>query len=243
MKKILLFCGLIIGLFSFKTVSAQSFIMEYPNDTITNINLSGNTEDFIHDTTSGNITITWAVIATNYPADWLAATGICDNHTCYSDGSLWTGSTGPAHTNNTFGTGSALPSDTSDFHLQENLTTANTPGCYYMTVSLRDASSGEIKYVTFMPCLFPASVPGVANDDDIRIYPNPAREELNVVYSAAANVKTIAVYNIIGKVLNVYRVSGDSANLNLENIPPGIYFVRLMNAYGGVVATRKFTRQ
>ena len=112
-----------------------------------------------------------------------------------------------------------------------------------MTVSLKDFSTSETKTETFIVNKWPTSVPVVTNDDDITIYPNPAREELNVVYSNTADVKNIAVYNIIGKVMNVYRVSGNSANLNLRNVPAGIYFVRLLNANGGVVATRKFTRQ
>ena len=90
----------------------------------------------------------------------------------------------------------------------------------------------------------PTAVTNINNQEsNILLYPNPAREELNVVFSATADIKTIAVYNIIGKVLVVYKVTGDSANMNLENIPSGIYFVRLTNSHGDVVVTRKFTKQ
>ena len=79
--------------------------------------------------------------------------------------------------------------------------------------------------------------------EDFVLYPNPAYNELNVVYDASLDVKNIAVYNIIGKVMSVYKVSGTSANLNIENIPSGIYFLRLYNSTGSVILTRKFTRQ
>jgi hypothetical protein len=75
------------------------------------------------------------------------------------------------------------------------------------------------------------------------LYPNPALNEINVVYDGSADVKDIAVYNLIGRVMMVYKVTGSSANLNIENIPAGIYFVRLLNTHGNVVITRRFTKQ
>jgi hypothetical protein len=77
----------------------------------------------------------------------------------------------------------------------------------------------------------------------VSLYPNPANSEVNVVYDEAADIKSIGIYNIIGKLMTVYKVSGKSANLNIENIPAGIYFVRLLNGQGQVVVTRKFTKQ
>ncbi len=80
--------------------------------------------------------------------------------------------------------------------------------------------------------------------DEIVIYPNPAHDEVNIVYGADAGVKTIAIYNLIGKVVSVFKpIDNSSANLSIDNLPMGIYFVRLVNAQGAVVAARKFTRQ
>lgn len=80
--------------------------------------------------------------------------------------------------------------------------------------------------------------------DDLLVYPNPAGNELNIVYDVSIEVKNIAVYNLIGKMVAVYKVTGtNSANLNLEALTPGIYFVRLYNAQGEVVLARRFTRQ
>ena len=79
--------------------------------------------------------------------------------------------------------------------------------------------------------------------NDILLYPNPAVNEVNVVYDDASDIRNIVVYSIIGKVMAVYKVNGNSANMNLENIPSGIYFMRLYNGSGNVVATKKFTKQ
>jgi hypothetical protein len=89
-----------------------------------------------------------------------------------------------------------------------------------------------------------AGVPIIKSQDDVVLYPNPAYDNVNVLFNAEAKVKNIAIYNIIGKVMSVYRVTANnSANLNVENIPSGIYFIRLLNTEGGIVATRKFTKQ
>ncbi len=83
-----------------------------------------------------------------------------------------------------------------------------------------------------------------SSNGEISMYPNPAHNELNVIFDAASDVKNILVYNIIGRVMSVYKITdSNSANLNLENIPSGIYFVRLINSHGEMVATRKFTKQ
>jgi hypothetical protein len=58
-------------------------------------------------------------------------------------------------------------------------------------------------------------------------------------------VKTIAVYNLIGKLMGpIYKPSSSSsAKIDLDDMPTGIYFLRLMDGQGRVVATRRFTRQ
>jgi len=78
---------------------------------------------------------------------------------------------------------------------------------------------------------------------EVLLCPNPANDELNLVYDANADVKNIAAYNMMGTVMAIYKVDGPSANLNLEAMPSGIYFVRLSNSYGQEVPTKKFTKQ
>lgn len=87
-------------------------------------------------------------------------------------------------------------------------------------------------------------VASVKQAPEIVLYPNPAINELNVLYDAKADVKNIAVYNLIGRLMTVYKTAENgSANLNLEGIPPGIYYVWLINSEGNIVATKKFTKQ
>ncbi len=82
------------------------------------------------------------------------------------------------------------------------------------------------------------------SSDNVALYPNPARSELNVTYSAQAGGSTIFVYNLIGRVVHVYKPTDNSgAKLNIADMPAGIYFVRLQDAQGAIISTRKFTRE
>ena len=253
MKKILLCIFTILTVFGSAKVYAQSatFTTAAQNsntplaDTVIGL-ASNNPSDNITATTAGGIKIKWKVIATNFPSDWLTAVlGICDNKLCYNNASnnVW---------NPTFGTGNLYTSyvyaqnPAGTFHMQMSFPgTGTTPGTFYMTISLSDSALTYQKTVTFIISNWAASVPNISgSQDDVTLYPNPANDEVNVIYNPNSNIKTIAIYNIIGKVLKVYNtLDNSSAKLNIDNVPSGIYFIRLMDNKGNIVATRKFTRQ
>ena len=242
MKKILLGVMFSIGLASSAFVTAQTFTTAH--DTVsTFVGGFANIHNNITNTTTGALGIQWRVIGSNFPADWLtvSALGICDACTCITNSSnaLWN----PGTSTGTTYSCTYAASATNDFHLQLDLTAATTVGTRWITVRINDVGSSTTKDITFVINKVPVSLPSVANNSDMVIYPNPAHDELNVVFDASSDVKNIAIYNIIGKVMNVYKVSGSSANLNLENMPSGIYFVRLLNSTGNVVVTKKFTKQ
>lgn len=252
-KNLLLICCLfLVG--AGTNLKAQSFSVQHDTVTAT-VNGVASVNDYIINLTTSPITLSWHVTASNFPADWLtqAAFGVCDNNVCYSNGpdthghsmQLWNDTAslepGVVFTTNPYG-------DTTTqgpFYLSLNLSGATTTGCHFVTITLTQSGViGGSKTMTFIICKTPASTPVIAKaTDNVLLYPNPANSEVNVVYDASADVKNIAIYNIIGKVLTVYRVTGSSANLNIENIPSGIYFARLYNSAGNVVATRKFTKQ
>lgn len=159
---------------------------------------------------------------------------------------LWNRATtsGTVITSNT-ATGHVYALDTpGQFDMQLSLPVNASSGTFYMTINLADYSSSYNKNITFV---FNRQTTAVSNvnkvSSDILLYPNPAMNDLNVVYDAGLDIKTIAVYNIIGKVMSVYKVPSTSANLNLENVPSGIYFLRLYNGDGENVVTKKFTKQ
>jgi uncharacterized protein YjdB len=62
----------------------------------------------------------------------------------------------------------------------------------------------------------------------IRVYPNPADKELNVVLSN--DNCTVAIYNSLGKIMDQVVVSGTEYIFDISSYPAGIYFVRTGHA-------------
>ncbi len=252
MKKTLLIALMFLGVLAPGFVKAQTFTVPY--DTVF-VNMPAGTlhadafDNITNITYASGLVINWHCIASNFPADWCnhLAMGICDNKTCYpnkGDTLLWNRNnmSGSLMTSNTL-----LPYvlDTpGQFELQMSLGPNSSSGVFYLTVNLADAVSSYTKNITFLfnrPTTAITYVNKVS--EEVILYPNPAMNDLNVVYDAGLDIKTIAVYNIIGKVMSVYKVPSTSANLNLENVPSGIYFLRLYNGDGENVVTKKFTKQ
>ena len=236
-------------LFLFATVHAQtSFSVQY--DTVSAapaLGVSTTIEDGIT-ATSGTVTINWRVIASNFPADWISGLAICDNNACYPITSLWSGSASTAtlEISNPYST-AGTHAYGGDFHMLGAFSAASTTGCYYMTIRMYNhAVPADTAYETYIVCNNTVTAaPDVPKaSGSVVLYPNPTRDEVNILYDPGYNVRNIAVYNIIGKIVAVYRVSDNSsANLDLSNVPSGLYFLRLMNESGEVVVTKKFTKQ
>lgn len=241
-KRILSITVLGLGLlFSSNTADAQAFTTEADTVWYTVGGNEANIHNNITNQSAANMKIVWHVSATNFPADWKkeSVLGICDNVLCRNN----TGDT--ALTNGAMYTSADYaPNVMGDFHVQLLGMNGVTPGTYYLKVNLREDGGLTDKDIVFVIGKWATNVKGVSSSsDDVVLYPNPARNELNVTYGAKAGVKTIAVYNLIGKQMAAYKVGATSAKLNIDNIPSGIYFVRLMDGNGKVVATRKFTHQ
>ncbi|NCX94858.1 MAG: T9SS C-terminal target domain-containing protein [Chitinophagia bacterium] len=254
MRKIYLYIYLFIALLGLEKAGAQSFSME--KDTVKLI-YSGPGLNRLRDSiivsasSSFGVSVRWYIKSCNFPSDWLATDpGICDNNSCYnfaSSGSgLWPGRRSYT-TANCLSTGGGA---SRDFHMQITLdngtTHATTSGTYYCVAQMVNSGGSDSTTAVFAVTYNASS--SVTNtvikaSDEVSLYPNPAHDEVNLVYDANANVKFISIYSIIGKQMATFRVNNTSANLSLDNMPSGIYFARLINAHGEVVATRKFTKQ
>lgn len=236
MKKVFTLLSLICVMFGAKSTNAQSISSQHDTVWLNSLTTFDAIND-INNLTSGNVTCQWRVTHTNFPADWIATLGICDNASCYSSADIW-----PTNMKTSLPYAPGL----GDFHVQGDLTSVATPGPYYLRVHIRnkDITTDTSIQIYIITKAAPAGTNNITKlNNEVMLYPNPATSSVNIVFDAAADVKNIAIYNIIGKQMNVYRPTANSANLNVENLPDGIYFVRLLNSHGDVVSTRKFTKQ
>ena len=76
------------------------------------------------------------------------------------------------------------------------------------------------------------------NNDDLKVYPNPAKNALFV----STEAKTIEIYTITGQLVKSYKSVQANESLNIEEIQKGIYFIKIINA-DNRMAKRKFIKE
>ncbi len=76
---------------------------------------------------------------------------------------------------------------------------------------------------------------------DMKVYPNPASNNVNVVLEGISGQTVITVHDMSGKAVSSMRVdvdnNGQIINLPVENYSQGIYFIKAVN--GDAVMTKK----
>ncbi len=234
MKRLLLFTLVALGISSNQLAIAQAFTA--PQDTI----YGYATESFtiktkLTNTSGSSLKISWMLDDYSTPANWMIS-GVCDNSQCHPFSNV---------TGNQVKEASPIDAGAQlETYVDFNAAAAATGKSWATVKYWTKADQSDAKSVTYIATKVATNVNNVSKvDDNVTLYPNPAKENVNVIFPQNAGVKNIAVYNMIGKVVSVYKVVGNSAKLDIDNIPSGIYFVRLLDAQGHIVATRKFTHQ
>ena len=256
MKNALLLCA--IAMLAFTGVASAQILTENGRDSAMKAYTGGADLTVVNGIRSGSandVVLRWRVVSssTSFGPGWeMVGSGVCDNNTCYSastaSNNLFTNDmnfTSNAYDNSAFPAGGSYGDPAHDFHV---IFTANNPpngSSAVVRINATDVNSMATKMLTFIAYKGSLGVTNFSSSDDIVIWPNPAHDVVNVMYDEKAGVKTIAVYNLIGKLVGpIYRpVSAGSAHLELNDMPTGVYFLRLMDGQGRVVATRRFTRQ
>lgn len=78
-------------------------------------------------------------------------------------------------------------------------------------------------------CL-PVGIDAVAtNETEFKVYPNPAKNIVNIKAPSGTNIKIdrIMLINTVGQVIQDYRISDTSIQLNVEGLPKGLYFINI----------------
>jgi hypothetical protein len=244
MKKVTISGFLVVGiLLCSGNLFAQSFSVQ--SDTVKGV-VSGNLSlsNKVTNTSTDSIRVTWQVTAHSLPNDWQSLMGICDNANCWGNSILGTSSTPPnppfvapgdVKQTDKFAVGAKC-----DFHLQGGFSTASSGGPYYITVKLTEGTT--TKYMTYALTKWATGISNTANTTkEVNVYPNPARDEVNVVYDKSLDIKNIAVVNLIGKTVKYFRATDDSgAKLNIDGLAQGVYLINLIDAQGHTAATKRF---
>jgi hypothetical protein len=85
-------------------------------------------------------------------------------------------------------------------------------------------------------------IKGLSNaGSELKIYPNPASQQLNIVLPEAARNSSVEIYNLLGKKIwmNPSPISATFLNVDLTGFEEGSYFLKVISASEQRV--RKFT--
>ena len=88
-----------------------------------------------------------------------------------------------------------------------------------------------------------SGVSSIEKLDGIKIFPNPAKENLMVVASSYSLPFSVEIYNVLGNKINAFIQESDNniTTIDLNGIKSGVYFLRMKLADNSVVI-RKFTK-
>jgi hypothetical protein len=97
---------------------------------------------------------------------------------------------------------------------------------------VRCTSNGTTNRTLLIPLI--TSLDKVLNERNIRIYPNPAKDVLNVVISSNLKIESakLQIMDVVGKEVSFYYLPSTNQNLltiNIQHLSKGVYFVKVGN--------------
>ena len=73
---------------------------------------------------------------------------------------------------------------------------------------------------------------------DLKIYPNPATSTITIQYNKPIQNTTASIYDITGRLMGSYLLTGSNTTISVQNLPPGIYQCRIMDVQHNVVTKK-----
>lgn len=240
MKKYLLPL-LVLFLAASNSATAQQFAQDSVNvtDVTTDDSLNNFAYAFIHfyNTSSSSVRISWELIYDTVPPSWQF--GICDNNQCYYNNPV-------TLLDKTHATSPIAAGDSMSFEAEISPYCDSGTGILKISANL---SSGGIDTLIFVvkintECTASAVVDLSNNIKPVQLFPNPAQENVTVGGLALNNhVLQIDILNTQGQALQSYRrVNNSQLTFNCQNLPAGVYLMRITDLQDGSVNMGKFSK-
>jgi len=232
MKRIIVFIGLCLA-------TAQGFAQGYTvahDTTYASVNGTADVHNSITNSSNlSSLNITW--LGTLYPSTGWSVTGICDivngsqNGNCYNWPIGQTQLTIPA----------GLSADFKVSFKNDDVTPAPVGSVCYFSILISTTGSAN-KTIWYKVTKDPLGVNTFSRvNDAIVIFPNPSRDIVNIAIDPTIGAKSFMINNLIGRTIGVYNVSGGVQKIDMDDAPTGVYFLRVCDAQGKVLETKKFT--
>lgn len=108
---------------------------------------------------------------------------------------------------------------------------------YIVTLTIKDECDNELVFTTEFDCLI--GIKDIEADKVISLYPNPAKNQINIEYPESLNIQNLKIVNILGQDVYVASVNNDSSiQLDVSSLTSGIYYIHVNTQEGTII--RKF---
>lgn len=171
----------------------------------------------------------WEIKKTNLSEGWQAV--VCD-HQCYT--SLVQSKTFTMQPNEVL----------HDFKVSFRPNGKEGIGHLELVLYAADEKQGGQQSITFSGAAQgnPTGVSGLSRETGApKIYPNPVTEFMYLKDDYDA-VKTVEVYNVVGRQLQRFSVSYAGQKYDISRLPRGIYMVRMLDESGNIIRTQRVSK-
>lgn len=184
----------------------------------------------------------WQIIDLNLPQGWQLY-GICDNIECRPPNHPSLNTPFLPDTANNISVG--LPGQEGLIYAWVTAPENAANGVGYITLKI--TSLTDVPYsdtAVFILTKEPTSIAQYkSNTSAIKIYPNPVKNSIAEIWiDKNLKARKISLYNIIGQQVVAYPVKQEYTLLKMNNLPSGMYMIRVTDNAGKVIATKKITK-
>jgi hypothetical protein len=159
----------------------------------------------------GDTVFNYEVIEVSMPSAWVLA--ICDPFTCLEGSGV-------------VGFKSSFIKNKNDSgYFKVDFSPNGTPGNGTTRIVVKSAKTAYADTITVEGKVWGVAVKEVKQNKEFSFYPNPAKDELYLKYFSKESFQ-VEIYNILGSKVKTFTLNGGQANVNIEELSNGIYFLR-----------------
>lgn len=93
----------------------------------------------------------------------------------------------------------------------------------------RTGSTLLVDDISFGYVNLPTAINSIVNNVSVDMFPNPAKDVLNISVEGAEEVKAVEIFDITGKLVLTESVSSSNTKINTTDLANGSYIVRLLD--------------
>lgn len=116
---------------------------------------------------------------------------------------------------------------------QESLAVINNP----FNVQYQSTPCSAINF-TNVNCSVTSIADNSGLSEDFKVYPNPAKEILNVILKANNGISQIEIYNYLGQLVKTVNLVSSDDSIVVKDLPAGVYTLHVINR--GKITIKKF---